>query len=63
MATIENECFISVDIEAAGPTPADFSMLSLGACVVGKCDEEFYMELRRSIATQYPKPCPLPVSI
>jgi ribonuclease T len=46
MATIEHECFISVDIEAAGPTPGDFSMLSLGACVVGKRDEDFYMELR-----------------
>jgi DNA polymerase III epsilon subunit-like protein len=27
------ECFISVDIEASGPVPGLFSMLSLGACV------------------------------
>lgn len=28
------EIFISVDIEADGPIPGDYSMLSLGACVV-----------------------------
>ena len=28
-------CFISVDIEATGPTPGHYSMYELGACVVG----------------------------
>ena len=38
--------FISVDIEASGPVPGEFSMLSLGACVVGKTEEQFYVELK-----------------
>ncbi len=31
-----NECYISVDIEATGPTPGHYSMYELGACVVGE---------------------------
>ena len=38
--------FISVDVEASGPVPGEFSMLSLGACVVGKTEEQFYVELK-----------------
>jgi DNA polymerase III epsilon subunit-like protein len=38
--------FISVDIEASGPVPGEYSMLSLGACVVGKTEEQFYVELK-----------------
>ncbi len=30
----ENEVFISIDVETAGPIPAKYSMLMLGACVV-----------------------------
>ena len=41
-----NECYISVDIEAAGPAPATYSMLSLGACVVAAPERTFYAELR-----------------
>jgi DNA polymerase III epsilon subunit-like protein len=40
------ECFISVDIEASGPIPGDYSMLALGACVVGRRNEGFYVELK-----------------
>lgn len=40
------EIFISVDIEASGPIPGAYSMLSLGACVVGEPDKSFYAELR-----------------
>lgn len=40
------ECYISVDIEAAGPVPGKYSMLSLGACVVGSPAATFYCELR-----------------
>jgi len=29
-----NECFISVDVETSGPIPGEFSLLSIGACVV-----------------------------
>lgn len=40
------ECFISVDIEASGPIPGKYSMLSLGACVVGQLERTFYIELK-----------------
>jgi ribonuclease T len=40
------ECFISVDVETAGSTPATYSMLSLGACLVDDpLDSTFYVEL------------------
>jgi ribonuclease T len=41
--------YISVDIECSGPIPAEYSMLSIGACVVGKEDNgdyTFYIEIR-----------------
>ena len=38
------EVWISVDIEADGPIPGDYSMLSLGACVVGDTAQQFYIE-------------------
>jgi len=40
------EVYISVDIEASGPIPGEFSMLSIGACVVGREDVRFYAELK-----------------
>lgn len=40
------EIFISLDVETSGPIPGDYSMLSLGACVVGRTEEEFYVELK-----------------
>ena len=40
------ETYISVDIEASGPIPGEFSMLSLGACVVGQTSQTFYAELK-----------------
>ena len=44
MNTLEH--YISVDIEASGPIPGEYSMLSLGACVVGRPQQSFYMELK-----------------
>lgn len=41
-----SETFISVDIEASGPIPGEFSMLSLGACIVGASEQNFYVELK-----------------
>ena len=46
--------YISVDIECSGPIPAEYSMLSLGACVVGNEDNNnnkendytFYIEIQ-----------------
>jgi ribonuclease T len=39
------ECFISVDIETAGPVPAKYSILSIGACLVSDPHVTFYVEL------------------
>jgi DNA polymerase III epsilon subunit-like protein len=41
-----NTCYISVDIETSGPIPADFSLLSLGACVVARPEEAIYLEFK-----------------
>ncbi len=40
------EIYISVDIEAAGPIPATYSMLSLGAVAVDHPQATFYVEFR-----------------
>jgi len=40
------EHFISVDIETSGPIPGKFSLLSIGACVVGDENLNFYSTLR-----------------
>lgn len=40
------EVYISVDIEASGPFPPTYSMLSIGACVVGAPAMYFYGELK-----------------
>src|SRR5438876_519229 len=39
------EIYISVDIEASGPIPGKYSMLALGACVVGNSEQRFYVEI------------------
>ncbi|MBN2458744.1 hypothetical protein JXB28_00520 [Candidatus Woesearchaeota archaeon] len=38
--------YISADIETSGSTPGNYSMLSLGACVVGDVSQRFYRELK-----------------
>jgi ribonuclease T len=43
---IHPEIHVSVDIEAAGPIPGEYSMLSLGACHVDTPDNTFYVEFR-----------------
>ena len=40
------ETFISVDVETAGPTPGEYSMLSIGACLVSDPATGFYAELK-----------------
>lgn len=42
---MQNELYISVDIETSGPIPGEYSLLSLGACVVGDPGRNFYVEL------------------
>ena len=38
--------YISVDIETAGPNPADYALLSIGACLMDKPARTFYVELQ-----------------
>lgn len=45
MTASRNELYISVDIETSGPVPGEFSMLAVGACIVGEPDKQFYVEL------------------
>ena len=40
------EAYVSVDIEAAGPVPGEYSMLALGACLVDSPLVTFYAELK-----------------
>lgn len=42
----ELAAFVSVDIEAAGPIPARYSMLSIGAVLVSDLERRFYVELK-----------------
>lgn len=43
---MKNEIFVSVDIEADGPIPGDYSMVSLGACLVDNPEVGFYIEIK-----------------
>jgi DNA polymerase III epsilon subunit-like protein len=42
----QDEIYISVDIEAAGPIPGEYSLLSIGACLIDSLEEGFYVELQ-----------------
>jgi DNA polymerase III epsilon subunit-like protein len=44
--TVPDEAYVSVDIEASGPIPGDYSMLAIGACLVDTPDRTFYKELK-----------------
>ncbi len=46
---------IMVDVEAAGPVPTVHPLLSIGACVVARPYERFYVELRPDRATFLPE--------
>ncbi|WEF13011.1 3'-5' exonuclease [Pectobacterium actinidiae] len=41
-----NEIYISVDVETSGPVPGEFSLLSIGACLVQEPTTSFYIELQ-----------------
>jgi DNA polymerase III epsilon subunit-like protein len=49
------ELYIAVDVEADGPIPGPYSMISLGMAVVGQPREIFYTELRPISDTFDPK--------
>jgi DNA polymerase III epsilon subunit-like protein len=36
-----NEVFVSVDVETSGPIPGEYSMLSIGACLVDAPETTF----------------------
>ncbi len=46
MTNEQSEVYISVDVEAAGPFPGEYSMLSIGACTIYEPRETFYTELK-----------------
>ena len=46
MTTSDNEVFISIDVETAGPIPGEYSMLSIGACLVADPTRTFACELK-----------------
>ena len=44
--TQRQECYIVVDIEASGPSPSDYALLSIGACTLEEPGQTFYAELQ-----------------
>ena len=40
------EAYVSVDVEAAGPNLSQYSLLSIGACLVADPQRTFYVELQ-----------------
>ena len=44
--TNQIECFISVDVETAGPIPGEYSLLSIGACEIFNPENGFECELK-----------------
>lgn len=46
MTAQNNEIYISVDVETAGPNPGTFALLSIGACLADDPDQTFYVELQ-----------------
>ena len=40
------ELYISVDVEASGPIPGEYSLMSIGACLVANPKQNFYCELK-----------------
>lgn len=46
---------ISVDVETSGPNPADFALLSIGACTLVSPRKEFYVELQPTSSNSDPQ--------
>lgn len=40
------DTYVSVDVETAGPHPSQYSLLSIGACLVANTERTFYVELQ-----------------
>ena len=39
-------CYVSIDVETAGPFPDRFALLSIGACMVDDLERTFYRQLQ-----------------
>ena len=46
MTSLVDDAYVSVDVEASGPNPGTYSLLSIGACVVFDPTKTFYVELQ-----------------
>jgi DNA polymerase III epsilon subunit-like protein len=55
MTQQSDEVFISVDVETSGPIPREYSLLSIGACVVGQSKKTFYQLLKPTTRNFVPK--------
>jgi DNA polymerase III epsilon subunit-like protein len=42
----QEEIFISVDVESAGPNPSTYSLLTIGACTIDDRPDTFYVEIK-----------------
>ena len=49
------EYYLSVDVETAGPYPAGYALLSIGACAVAKPECTFYVELQPDREGSWPE--------
>jgi DNA polymerase III epsilon subunit-like protein len=43
---MNNEFYVSVDVETSGPIPGEYSLLSIGACLVHEPSKSIYIELQ-----------------
>jgi len=43
---INDELYFSIDVETSGPVPGEFSLLSIGACLVSQPTTSIYLELK-----------------
>lgn len=49
------ESLVSVDVETSGPTPGQYSLLSIGACLVDDPARQFYVELQPASTASTPE--------
>lgn len=52
---ISDELYISVDVETSGPIPGEYSLLSIGACLVSDPSASIYLELQPKTAKYDPE--------
>lgn len=51
----KNEIYVSVDVETSGPIPGEYSLLSIGACLVFDLSNSFYAELKPTTLNHDPE--------